>query len=110
MPFGLKNVGTTSQRLMNKMFREQIGRNMDVYVDNILVKSILPIDHVNNLQEAFRSLKQYRMKFNPAKCTFGVSSGKLLGFMVSSREIEANLEKIQAVLDMQSPKNTNQLQ
>jgi hypothetical protein len=110
MPFGLKNVGTTSQRLMNKMFREQIGRNMEVYVDDILVKSILPIDHVSNLQEAFRSLKQYRMKFNPAKCAFGVSSGKFLGFMVSSREIKANLEKIQAVLDMQSPKNTNQLQ
>jgi hypothetical protein len=110
MPFGLKNAGATFQRLMNKMFREQIGRNMEVYVDDILVKSILPIDHVGDLQEAFRVLKKYRMKLNPAKCTFGVSSGKFLGFMVSSQGIEANPKKVGAVLDMQSPKNTNQVQ
>jgi hypothetical protein len=110
MPFGLKNAGVTFQRLMNKMFQEQIGRNMEVYVDDILVKSILPIDHVSDLQEAFRTLKQYLMKLNPAKCAFEVSSGKFLGFMVSSRGIEANLKKIQAILDMQSPKNTNQVQ
>jgi hypothetical protein len=59
MPFGLKNAGATFQRLMNKMFREQIGRNMEVYVDDILVKSILPTDHVGDLQEAFRILKKY---------------------------------------------------
>jgi hypothetical protein len=74
MPFGLKNASVTFQRLMNKMFQEQIRRNMEVYVDDILVKSILPIDHVNDLQEAFRTLKQYRMKLNPAKCAFEVSS------------------------------------
>jgi hypothetical protein len=110
MPFGLKNAGTTFQRLMNKMFREQIGRNMEVYVDDVLVKSILPIDHVSDLQEAFRTLKQYRMKLNLAKCAFRVSSGKFLKFMVSSRGIEANPEKIQVVLDVQSPKNINQVQ
>jgi hypothetical protein len=110
MPFGLKNAGATFQRLMNKMFREQIGRNMEVYVDDILVKSILSIDHVSDLQEAFRILKQYRMKLNPAKCAFGVFLGKFLSFMVSSRGIEANPEKVQAVLDMQSPRNTNQVQ
>jgi hypothetical protein len=110
MPFGLKNAGATFQRLMNKMFREQIGRNMEVYVDDILVKNILSIDHVSNLQEAFRILKQYQMKLNPAKCAFGVSSGKFLGFMVSSLGIEANPKKIQAVLDMQSPRNINQVQ
>jgi flagellar biosynthesis regulator FlbT len=64
MPFELKNAGATFQRLMNKMFREQIGRNMEVYVDDILVKSLLPIDHVGDLQEAFRILKKYRMKLN----------------------------------------------
>jgi hypothetical protein len=90
MPFILKNASATFQRLMNKMFQEQIGRNMEVYVDDILVKSILPVDHVSDLQEAFRTLKQYQMKLNPTKCAFGVSSGKFLGFMVSSRGIEAN--------------------
>jgi hypothetical protein len=110
MPFRLKNARATFQRLMNKMFHEQIGRNMEVYVDDILVKSVLPIDHIGDLQEAFRTLKQYRMKLNLAKCVFGVSSEKFLEFMVSSRRIEANPKKIQAVLDMQSPKNTNQVQ
>jgi hypothetical protein len=90
MQFGLKNTGATFQRLMNKMFRGRIGRNMEVYVDDILVKSLLPIDHVEDLQEAFRVLKQYRMELNPTKCAFEVSLGKFLGFMVSSRGIEAN--------------------
>ena len=84
MPFGLKNTGATFQRLMNKMFREQIERNMKVYVDDIRVKSILPLDHISDLQEAFKTLKKYQMKLNLAKCAFGVSSGKFLGFMVSS--------------------------
>jgi hypothetical protein len=83
---------------------------MEVYVGDILIKIILLIDHVSDLQEAFRTLKQYRMKLNPVKCAFGVSSGKLLGFMVSSRGIKANPKKSQAVLDMQSLKNTNQVQ
>jgi hypothetical protein len=83
---------------------------MEVYVDDILVKIILSIDHVSDLQEAFRTLKQYQMKLNPAKYAFGVSSGKFLGFMVSNRGIEANPEKVQAILDMQSPRNTNQVQ
>ncbi|XP_059451083.1 uncharacterized protein LOC132181869 [Corylus avellana] len=110
MPFGLKNAGATYQRLLNKMFRDQIGRNMEVYVDDMLVKSMLPQDHVLNLQETFATLKKYGMKLNPSKCVFGVSLGKFLGYMVSSRGIEANPEKIQAILDMQSPKNLKQLQ
>jgi hypothetical protein len=67
---------------------------MEVYVGDILIKIILLIDHVSDLQEAFRTLKQYRMKLNPVKCAFGVSSGKLLGFMVSSRGIKANPKKV----------------
>ncbi|XP_059436627.1 uncharacterized protein LOC132169643 [Corylus avellana] len=110
MPFGLKNACATYQRLVNKMFQEQIGKNMEVYVDDMLVKSKLWIDHVTDLQEAFRILKRFKMKLNPTKCAFGVSSGKFLGYMVSSRGIEANPEKIQAVLDMQSPKNVKQVQ
>ncbi|XP_059436411.1 uncharacterized protein LOC132169391 [Corylus avellana] len=83
---------------------------MEIYVDDMLVKSVLPQDHVTNLRETFATLKKYGMKLNPSKCAFGVASGKFLGYMVSSRRIEANPEKIQAVLDMQSPKNLKLLQ
>lgn len=110
MPFGLKNVGATYQRLVNKMFREQIRRNMEVYIDDMFVNSVLPFDHSHDLQETLKTLRQYGMKLNPMKGAFGVSSEKFLGFMVSNRGIEANPEKIQVVLDMQSPKNTKQLQ
>ena len=82
MPFGLKNVGATYQRLVNKMFSKQIGRNMEVYVDNMLIKSKEKSTHPDDLQETFTTLKQYQMKLNPSKCTFGVASGKFLGFMV----------------------------
>ena len=83
MPFGLKNVGATYQRLVKKMFSKQIGRNMEVYVDDMLVKSREKLAHLDDLKETFTTLKQYRMKLNPAKCIFGVVSGKFLGFMVS---------------------------
>jgi hypothetical protein len=110
MPFGLKNAGATYQRLVNKMFQAHIRRNMEVYVDDMLVKSTESVSHAHDLHEAFETLKQYKMKLNPAKCAFEVSSGKFLGYMVLSRGIEANPEKIQAILGMQSPKTTKQLQ
>lgn len=102
IPFGLKNVGATYQRLVNKMFREQVGRNMEVYVDDMLVKSIQASGHVLDQAETFQTLWRYGMKLNPTKCAFGVSSGKFMGFVVSQRGIEANPEKIQAVLDVRS--------
>jgi predicted oxidoreductase len=83
---------------------------MEVYVDDMLVKSVQPLNHTEDLQKAFKTLNQYGMKLNLAKCAFGVSSRKFLGYMVLNRRIEANPEKIQAVLDMQSPKNMKQLQ
>ena len=83
MPFGLKNAGATYQRLVNKTFNKQIGRNMEVYVDDMLVKSKEELAHLDDLIEIFAMLKQYQMKLNPGKCIFGVTSGKFLGFMVS---------------------------
>ena len=79
MPFGLKNVGATYQRLMNKMFSHQIGRNIQVYVDNMLVKSLQEEEHLNDLQETFDTLQAYHMKLNPNKHVFGVTAGKFLG-------------------------------
>jgi len=110
MPFGLKNARATYQRLVNKMLREQIGKNVEVYVDNILVKTKKVASYITDLEETFNTLRGYKMKLNPAKCAFGVSSGKFLGFMVSQRGIEANPEKVSAVLNMQSLRTTKQLQ
>ena len=83
MPFGLKNARATYQRLMNRMFSHQIGRNVEVYVDDMLVKSKDEANHLDDLKETFGTLRKYNMKLNPAKCVFVVTSGKFLGFMVS---------------------------
>ena len=110
MPFGLKNAGATYQRLVNHMFRPQIGRNIEVYVDDMLVKSLGEGKHLDDLQENFNTLRQYSMKLNPSKCTFGVASGKFLGFMVSHKGIKANPKKIKAILDMKPPQNIKEVQ
>ena len=85
MPFGLKNAGAMYQRMVNMMFAEQIGKTMEVYIDDMLVKSKLVVDHVKNLDLMFKVLCRYQMKPNPLKCTIGVASGKFLGFMVNQR-------------------------
>ena len=110
MPFGLKNAGATYQRLMNRMFHDQIGRNVEVYVEDMLVKSKEEGDHFDDLRETFETLRKYQMKLNPSKCAFGVYSRKFLGFMVSQRGIEANPDKIKAILKMQPPKTTKEIQ
>ena len=110
MSFGLKNARATYQRLVNKMFSKQIGRNMEVYVDDMLVKSTEELTHLDDLKKTFVTLRQYQMKSNPSKCAFGVASWKFLGFMVSQRGIEANLEKAQAILDIASPKTVKEVQ
>ena len=92
------------------MFCPQIGQNVEVYVNDMLVKSLDEEKHLNVLQETFDTLRQYNMKLNPSKCAFGVSSGKFLGFMVSHRGIEANPDKIQAILDMKPPQNIKEIQ
>ena len=109
MHFGLKNEGATYQRLVNHMFYPQIGRNVEVYVDDMLVKSQDEEKHLDDLQETFDTLKQYNMRLNPSKCAFGVSSGKFLGFMVLHRGIEANPDKIQAILNMEPPRNIKEV-
>ena len=82
MPFGLKNVGATYQRLVNRMFTHQIGRNVEVYMDDMLVKIKDETNLSDNLKEIINTLRKYNMKLNPAKCVSTVASGKFLGFMV----------------------------
>lgn len=90
MPFGLKNVGATYERMMDTIFKDQIGRNMEVYVDDMVVKSESMDAHAIDLKEVFRVLERHNMRLNP-KCVFGVREGKFLGFMRTQMGIEANL-------------------
>ena len=110
MSFGLKNVGATYQRLMNKMFAHQIGRNVQVYVDDMLVKSLCEEDHLDDLRETFNTLRSYNMKLNPNKCAFGVTAGKFLGFMVSQRGIEVNPEKLRVIMELGPPRTVKEVQ
>ena len=83
MPFNLKNVGTTYQRLVNTMFKNLIGKIIEVYVDDMLVKSRAVKAHMDHLEQMFSILRKYEMKLNLLKCAFGVGLGKFLGFMVN---------------------------
>ncbi|XP_074374533.1 uncharacterized protein LOC141714939 [Apium graveolens] len=103
MPFGLINAGTTYQKMMNTIFKSQLRRNMESYVDDMISKSLTIPDHIKDLKEYFDNLRRYNMKLNPEKCAFGVPSGKFLGFPVSERGIEANPEKIIAIIEMKIP-------
>ena len=110
MPFRLKNAGVTYQRLMNKMFTHQIGRNVQVFVDDMLVKSLRENNHLDDLQKTFDTLRSYNMKLNPSKCMFGVTVGKFLGFMASQRGIEVNPEKVRAIMELGPPRTVNVVQ
>ncbi|KAK0583839.1 hypothetical protein LWI29_003744 [Acer saccharum] len=110
MPFGLKNARATYQRLVNKLFKEQIGHTMEVYVDDMITKSQQVELHPDHLRETFELLQKNQIQLNPDKCAFYVSTGKFLGFMVHERGIEANPEKIKAILELQSPTTLKKVQ
>ena len=92
------------------MFTHQIRRNIQVYVDDILVKSLCENDHLDDLQETFDNLRLYNMKLNPSKCMFGITAGKFLGFMVSHRSIEVNSEKARAIMELEPPRTVKEVQ
>jgi hypothetical protein len=100
MPFGLKNAGATYQRMMQNCLGSQIGRNIQVYIDDMVITTRKEESLISDLAETFDNLNSYKLKLNPTKCSFGISAGQLLGFLVSARGIEANPEKIQAILIM----------
>ncbi|XP_075483818.1 uncharacterized protein LOC142523976 [Primulina tabacum] len=102
------NAGATYQRLMDKVFEKQLGRNVEVYVDDILSKSREGASFISDLDEIFATLMHYGIKLNPAKCIFGVKSGKFLGFIVTERGIEVNQEKVKSVLSMPSPRSVKE--
>jgi ribonuclease HI len=110
MPFGLRNVGATYQRCMNHVFGEHIGRTVEAYVDDIVVKTRKASDLLSDLETTFKCLRAKGMKLNPKKCVFEVPRGMLLGFIVSERGIEANPEKLAAITNMGPIKNLKGVQ
>jgi len=110
MPFGLKNAGATYQRMMDLFFRDHIGKNLEVYVDDMVVKTKEGGNHTEDLKEIFNQLRKYQMKLNPSKCAFGVNGGKFLGFMLTNRGIEANPDQCKAILEMHSPRSVKEVQ
>ncbi len=110
MPFGLKNAGATYQRAMQRCLHDQLGRNVEAYVDDVVIKSRVKEDLISDLSETFTNLRRFRWKLNPEKCVFGVPSGKLLGFIVSYRGIEANPEKLKDIFRMNSPTKLKDVQ
>ena len=110
MPFSLKNAGATYQRGIQCCLATQIGRNEEAYVDDIVVKTQNVEEFISDLAETFDNLRHYSIKLNPKKCVFGVPSGKLLGYIISKRGIEANLDKIKAILDMGPPNSQRDVQ
>jgi ribonuclease HI len=103
MPEGLKNAGGSFSRMTAKVLHSQIGRNVLTYVDDIIVKSTKQENHIADLQETFANFRQAGLKLNPEKCVFGVKKGKFLGCLVSTKGIEANPNKIEAILRMELP-------
>ena len=110
MPLELKNVGATYQRLVTKMFHPLLEKTMEVYIDDMLIKSKERPDHTNHLQQVFDLLRTYGMKLNPTKCAFGVSAGQFLGFMMTPREIEANPSQLKVILEFPAPSSRKEVQ
>ena len=110
MSFGLKNVSSTYQRMMSRMFKPQLGKNIEIYVDDMVVKSKVVIEHLEDLGNIFDVLRRHKLSLNASKCSFSVGSGKFLGYMVTHRGIEVNLDQIKAINDLKPSRNAKEVQ
>ena len=115
MPFGLKNARSTYQRMMMRMFEPQLGKNIEVYIDDMVVKSKAEFEHVSDLGSIFEVLRRHKLCLNASKCFFSVSSRKFLGYMITHRGIEVNPNEvnpnqIKAINDLQPPRNPKEVQ
>ena len=110
MSFGLKNVGSTYQRMMTRMFESLLGKNIEIYIDDMVVKSKVVSEHLGDLRVIFEILRSYRLRLNASKCSFGVGSGKFLGYMVTHKGIEINPDQIKAINDLRTPRNPREVQ
>ena len=110
MPFGLKNARSTYQRMMTRMFESQLGKSIEIYVDDMVVKSKVVFEHLEDLGDIFDVLKRHKLRLNASKCSFGVGSGKFLGYMVMHRVIEVNPNQIKAINDLKPLRNAKEVQ
>ena len=109
MPFGLKNARATYQRMAITLLHDMMHNELEVYVDDMIVKSKDRGSHTINLRRFFERIKEYRLRLNPQKCTFGVIAAKLLGFLMSDGGIEVDLSKIKVILEMSPPKSEKEI-
>ncbi|RDY13002.1 Retrovirus-related Pol polyprotein from transposon gypsy, partial [Mucuna pruriens] len=109
MPFGLKNAGAIYQRAMVALFYDMMHKNVKVYVDDMIAKSKTDKEHIRDLRKLFERLRKYEFRLNPAKCTFGVKSRKLLWFVVSKKGIEVDLDKVKAIQEMSPPQTKKEI-
>ena len=110
MPFGLKNAGSTYQRMMTRMFEPQLGKSIEIYVDDMVVKSKMMTEHLGDLGDIFYVLRRHKLCLNASKCFFGVGLGQFLGYMVTHRGIEVNPDQIKAINDLKPPRNAKEVQ
>ena len=109
MPFGLKNAGATYQRAATTILHDMIHKEVEVYVDDMIVKSKEREGHYTALQKFFQRIREFRLRLNPQKCTFGVTAGKMLGFLITQRGIEVDPSKIKAILEMPPPRTEKEV-
>ena len=100
MPFGLKNAGSTYQRMMKNMFESQLRKKVEAYIDDMVVKSKVVTKHLSDLGSVFEILRKHKLRLNASKCSFGVNSGKFLGYMITHWGIEVNLDQIRAISEL----------
>ena len=110
MPFGLENAESTYQRMVTRMFEAQLGRNMKAYIDDMVIKSKVASEHIQDLEDVFSVLRKHQLQLNTSKRSFGVSSGKFLGFMITHYSIEINPDQIKAINDLHPPRNPKEVQ
>ena len=110
MSFGLKNAGSTYQWMMTKMFEPQLGKSIEIYIDDMVVKSKVVSKHVEDLTNIFEILKEHKLRLNVSKCSFGVGLEKFLGYMVTHKGIEVNPDQIKAINNLQPPRNPKEVQ
>ena len=109
MPIGLKNADATYQRAMSTIFRDHLRKTVEWYVDDLVVKSHYKGDHLQDLKVMFDIMRTHQLKMNPTKSFLGMSSGKFLGFVVTTKGIHLDPDKVRAIQDLPPPRNLKEL-
>ena len=110
MPFGLKNAGSTYQRMVIRMFESQLGKNVEAYINDMVVKRKEVSEHSTDFDEVFVLLRRHKLHLNTSKCSFGVRSWKFLGYMITHQGIKVNPDQIKAIHNLHPPQNLKEVQ